>query len=71
MKITASNNALYSTTQVYALDAAAIASGIPGIQLMKRAGRTAFELLLERYPAPDPRTGGVVARLDVAPRPTS
>ncbi len=53
MKITASNNALYSTAQVYALDAAAIASGIPGIQLMKRAGRAAFDLLLERFPAPE------------------
>jgi len=53
MKITAATSALYTTSQVYALDAAAIASGIPGIQLMKRAGRAAFDLLLERYPAPD------------------
>ena len=53
MKITASNNALYSIAQVYALDAAAIASGIPGIQLMKRAGRAAFDLLLEHYPTPE------------------
>lgn len=53
MKITASTNALYSTAQVYALDAAAIASGISGIQLMKRAGRAAFDLLLERFPAPE------------------
>lgn len=53
MKITAPDNALYSTAQVYALDAAAIASGIPGIQLMKRAGRVAFDLLLERFPAPE------------------
>ena len=53
MKITAPDNALYSATQVYALDAAAIASGIPGIQLMKRAGRAAFDLLLERFPAPE------------------
>ncbi len=53
MKITAPDNALYSTAQVYALDAAAIASGIPGIQLMKRAGRAAFDLLLERFPAPE------------------
>lgn len=50
MKITAPNNSLYSIAQVYALDAAAIASGIPGIQLMKRAGRAAFELLIERFP---------------------
>lgn len=53
MKITAPNNALYSTAQVYALDAAAIASGIPGIQLMKRAGRAAFDLLMERFPSPE------------------
>ncbi|RYY76931.1 MAG: NAD(P)H-hydrate dehydratase [Gammaproteobacteria bacterium] len=53
MKITASNNSLYSTAQVFALDAAAISSGIPGIQLMKRAGRAAFELLLKHYPAPE------------------
>lgn len=53
MKITAADNALYTTAQVYALDAAAIASGIPGIQLMKRAGRAAFDLLLERFPAPE------------------
>lgn len=53
MKITASSNALYTTAEVYALDAAAIASGIPGIQLMKRAGRAAFEALLKSYPAPE------------------
>lgn len=53
MKITAPNTSLYSTAQVYALDAAAIASGIPGIQLMKRAGRAAFDLLVERFPAPE------------------
>ena len=53
MKITAPDNTLYSTAQVYALDAAAIASGIPGIQLMKRAGRAAFDLLIERFPAPE------------------
>lgn len=53
MKITAPNSNLYSTTQVYTLDAAAIASGIPGIQLMKRAGRAAFDLLIERFPAPE------------------
>lgn len=53
MKITSPNNFLYSTAQVYALDAAAIASGIPGIQLMKRAGRAAFDLLVERFPSPE------------------
>ncbi len=53
MKITAPDNKLYSTAQVYALDAAAIASGIPGLQLMKRAGRAAFDLLMERFPKPE------------------
>lgn len=51
MKITASSPFLYTADEVYALDAAAIAGGIPSIQLMKRAGRAAFELLLERFPA--------------------
>lgn len=52
MKITASSTLLYTAAETYALDAAAIASGIPAIQLMKRAGRAAYELLLERFPAP-------------------
>lgn len=51
MKITASSPSLYTASDVYALDAAAIAGGIPSIQLMKRAGRAAFELLIERFPA--------------------
>lgn len=42
--------ALYTAEQVYALDQAAIDSGIPSIQLMKRAGRAAFELLMDKYP---------------------
>lgn len=53
MKITASSPFLYTASEVYALDAAAITGGIPSIQLMKRAGRAAFELLIERYPAPE------------------
>lgn len=53
MNITAPDSNLYSTAQVYALDAAAIASGIPGIQLMKRAGRAAFDLLIERFSEPE------------------
>lgn len=53
MKITASDSSLYTASQVYALDAAAIASGIPGIQLMKRAGTAAYELLLQRFPEPE------------------
>lgn len=51
MKITASSPSLYTASDVYALDAAAIAGGIPSIQLMKRAGRAAFDLLVERFPA--------------------
>ncbi|MES2675187.1 MAG: NAD(P)H-hydrate dehydratase [Pseudomonadota bacterium] len=53
MKVTASRCALYTAAQVYTLDAAAIASGIPGIQLMKRAGSAAYELLMQRFPAPE------------------
>jgi hydroxyethylthiazole kinase-like uncharacterized protein yjeF len=53
MKITASSSFLYTASEVYALDAAAIAGGIPSIQLMKRAGRAAFDLLVERFPAPE------------------
>ncbi|HSX84310.1 MAG TPA: NAD(P)H-hydrate dehydratase, partial [Cellvibrio sp.] len=53
MKITASSPFLYTASEVYTLDAAAIAGGIPSIQLMKRAGRAAFDLLLERFPAPE------------------
>lgn len=53
MKITASSPFLYTASEVCALDAAAIAGGIPAIQLMKRAARAAFELLLERFPAPE------------------
>lgn len=55
MKLISSNHtavpsALYTAAEVRTLDQAAIASGIPGIQLMKRAGRAAFDLLCERYP---------------------
>lgn len=53
MKVTASSPALYTAEQAYALDAAAIADGIPALQLMKRAGRAAFNLLLERFPSPE------------------
>lgn len=55
MKITADSTFsstpgfLYSVAEAYAVDAAAIASGIPSIQLMKRAGRAAFELISERF----------------------
>ena len=43
--------ALYTAEQTRQLDRLAIESGIPAIQLMKRAGRAAFEQLLARYPA--------------------
>ncbi len=49
MKITADSSFLYTAAETYAVDAAAIASGIPSIQLMKRAGRAAFELVTERF----------------------
>lgn len=55
MKLTAIDNAplptaLYTAEQVGELDRLAIESGIPGIALMKRAGRAAFDLLVERFP---------------------
>lgn len=58
MKLTAINDAplptaLYTAEQVGELDRLAIESGIPGIALMKRAGRAAFDLLLERFPEPE------------------
>ena len=53
MKVTALAPALYTAKQAYALDAAAIKAGIPSLQLMKRAGRVAFNLLMERFPNPD------------------
>lgn len=43
---------LYTGEQTRQLDKRAIASGIPGIQLMKRAGRAAFEQLLQYFPSP-------------------
>ena len=49
MKITANSPSLYTAAEAYLVDAAAIASGIPAIQLMKRAGRAAFELITERF----------------------
>lgn len=57
MKISTCDNTsctdLYGAAEIRQLDQAAIAGGIPGIQLMKRAGRAAFALLLERFPAPE------------------
>ncbi len=42
--------ALYTAEKVRALDRAAIASGIPGTELMERAGQAAYGLLRERWP---------------------
>ena len=42
---------LYPVAAVRALDAAAIASGIPGLELMQRAGREAWAMLVRRWPA--------------------
>jgi ADP-dependent NAD(P)H-hydrate dehydratase / NAD(P)H-hydrate epimerase len=53
MKITSSHTSLYTANEIYALDAAAIAAGIPGIQLMKRAGSAAYDVLLQRFPKPE------------------
>ncbi|MEH6542717.1 MAG: NAD(P)H-hydrate dehydratase [Porticoccaceae bacterium] len=48
------NQALYSAAQVRELDRRAIeVCGIPGIVLMKRAGRAGFEALLQRWPEPE------------------
>ncbi|WP_353405983.1 NAD(P)H-hydrate dehydratase [Pseudoteredinibacter isoporae] len=49
--------ALYTAEQVKALDQKAINElGIPGIKLMKRAGRAAFERLLQHWPELDSLT---------------
>ena len=42
--------ALYTTAQVRALDGAAIAGGIAGIELMERAARAALDVLRRRWP---------------------
>ncbi|MDO3381083.1 NAD(P)H-hydrate dehydratase [Gilvimarinus algae] len=44
---------LYTAEQVRALDAAFIQSGTPAQQLMKRAGRAAFDALLARWSEPE------------------
>jgi ADP-dependent NAD(P)H-hydrate dehydratase / NAD(P)H-hydrate epimerase len=43
--------ALYSADQTRELDRLAGEAGLPGEELMERAGRAAFELLLSRWPA--------------------
>lgn len=50
MKPTDVQAALYTTEQVRALDRAAIAGGIPGIELMQRAATAAFGVLRRRWP---------------------
>jgi len=46
-------DSLYTAEQVRELDRLAIASGISGAQLMKRAGRAAFTQLLSVHPEPE------------------
>lgn len=49
--------ALYTAEQVKALDQEAINTlGVPGVKLMKRAGRAAFERLLQHWPQLDSLT---------------
>lgn len=50
---TPSSHNVYTVAEIRQLDAAAIADGVPGIQLMKRAALAAFTLLLERFPEPE------------------
>lgn len=44
------STALYTVAQVRSLDSAAIAGGIPGVELMQRAATAAFALLRARWP---------------------
>ncbi|MFT7558181.1 MAG: hydroxyethylthiazole kinase-like uncharacterized protein yjeF [Flavobacteriales bacterium] len=43
-------NDLYTCAQVSEIDRRAISAGVPGIVLMKRAGRSAFNLIKARWP---------------------
>lgn len=49
-EISLSTHRLYTAAQVRELERLAISGGIPGIQLMKRAGQAALDLLLECWP---------------------
>ncbi|MFK8046828.1 MAG: NAD(P)H-hydrate dehydratase [Halioglobus sp.] len=53
MKFNLGSEALYTAAQTRALDAAAIAGGIPGITLMARAAAASFNLLIELWPNPE------------------
>lgn len=44
---------LYTAADIRQLEQAAAINGLTGITLMKRAGRAAFALLLERFPSPE------------------
>jgi len=46
-------DALYTAAQVRAMDRALMAGGIPGIELMNRAGRAAFREAMRRWPEAD------------------
>ena len=46
-------DALYTAAQVRALDRALMDAGIPGIELMNRAGRAAFTVAMRRWPDAD------------------
>ena len=50
MKIFTTNNQLYTAEQIYSLDQTFIVSGVPAIQLMKRAAEAAFNLITQDYP---------------------
>lgn len=51
MKLTARSFRLYSADQAYALDRVAIAAGVSGIRLMKRAARAALAVITSRFTA--------------------
>ncbi|MDO6746259.1 NAD(P)H-hydrate dehydratase [Gilvimarinus sp. 1_MG-2023] len=49
-------NQLYTAADIRALDAAFIDSGVPAAQLMKRAGRAAFEAMMAHFGEPEELT---------------
>ena len=50
MKTIDTQSALYTTEQVRALDRAAMAGGIPGVELMQRAAAAGFASIRKRWP---------------------